>query len=220
MAQTDRQTDKASHWKSAIFDEGEGFSRQWELLDNLPNWVKKIHRKREICPTTGREHEQVHVECCRQVRLSQLSSWIKHTKWFAVLGKEHIENSIKYVAKVETTAPGAKLQVVENEEKYLRLNDILASIARYQTHVPEWLDPYTNTYVNQNEWKRITSRMIEDDEKWVNKLCNPTLPRMWKEWGHIFIRKFNEALVESGGYIIEADAPELGEEFGSYKFLD
>lgn len=233
MSQTDRQPDKASHWNSAVFDEGEGFSRQWELLDRLPNFVRKLHKKKEICPTTGREHYQVHVECARQVRLTQLSSWIKHTKWTAVIGKQYIDNSINYIAKEATTAPGAKVEILDNPEKYFRLSDILQEIAKRSLPSPTSVDILyfkSLSLYDMNEWKRITGRMIQEDETWVNKLCNPTLPRFWKDWGHIYINKFSQKFVEDAVYIIEDSVPEsspdegdveiIEDDFTEYNFLD
>lgn len=233
MSQTDRQPDKASHWNSAIFDDGEGFSGQWRLLEMPPEFVRRVHKKKEICPTTGREHQQVHVECVRQVRLSQLSAWIKHTKWTAVYGKKYIENSINYIAKEATTAPGAKVEVLDNPEKFLRLSDILQEIAKRSLPTPSVSDMLYFRSLNlldMNEWKRITGRMIKEDETWVNKLCNPTLPRFWKDWGHIFITKFEQNFVEDAVYIIEDSVPEASSAEGDvefdeelwdeYKFLD
>jgi len=233
MSQTDRQTDKASHWNAAIFDEGDGFSGQWALLERPPNWVKRVHKKKEICPTTGREHQQVHVECVRQVRLSQLCSWIKHTKWTMVVGKAYIENSINYIAKEATTAPGAKVEILDNPEQYLRLSDILQEMAKYSLPAPTSGDIMyfkSLNLIDTNEWKRITGRMIKEDVTWVNKLCNPTLPRFWKDWGHIFINKFSEKFVEDAVYIIEDSGPEAStaegdvefeeDDWSEYKFLD
>jgi len=72
--QTDRQDDvfKATHWNSGIFDVNDN----WNQLEKLPDFVKKIYKQQEICPTTGRLHYQTHVQCHRQVRRTQLSEWI------------------------------------------------------------------------------------------------------------------------------------------------
>jgi len=219
MAQTDRQTDKPTftHWKSAIYDcdDANTFAGQWKRLDTLPDFVKTLHRKNEICPKTGREHVQIHVVCHRQVRLTQLSGWIKHTKWFGVAGTEHIKNSINYIYKVETTAPGAVPVAVENEEKYLRLSDLLLSMASYTISCPHEFD---DRFTHYNKFPSLTRRMIEDDIVWANKLSNPTLPRFWKDWGGVFIDKFAEQFIE-GTYIIEGP-PGIPSEFQDYNFIE
>jgi len=202
MSQTDRQTDKATHWKSAIFDSGEGFTGQWALLDTLPPFVKTVHKQEEICPETQRHHFQVHVVCNRQVRLTQLTGWIKHTKWFAVLGEQHIKNSINYTSKKESAVPGTH-QVVQGE-KYFQLHEIMETLARYAepvTSVKDQLDIYPDC---MNGWKWITRRLIIQDRTWANRLSNPTLRRMWNDWGSLFIQNWEEA----GSFIIEDPVPE------------
>jgi len=188
MSQTDRQTDKATHWKSAIFD----CSGQFQLLEQLPAFVKEVHRQKEICPTTGKEHYQVHVVCHRQVRLSQLTGWIRQTKWMPVFGEQHIKNSIAYCSKKDTAVEGT--QQVLHGQKYLQLHELLLEIAKFSE--PDQGDI--------NDWPRITSRMLLQDLTWANKLSNPALRRMWQDWRYVFITKVSEACEDtSGSFIIE-----------------
>lgn len=198
MSQTDRQTDKSTHWKSAIFDTDDN----WSKLDAIPPFVKEVHRQKEVCPTTGKEHFQVHIVCNRQVRLSAMTGWIKATKWLPVLGKIHIENSIKYCSKTDTAVPGTH-QVIQGE-KYLQLHELLFEIAKYAEY--QWADT-----IDVNSWERITSRLLEvkNDLTWANKLNAPGVKNAWSWWGNVFIRKYQDFLDETAGAsIIEGTSQE------------
>ena len=195
MSQTDRQTDKATHWKSAIFEE------EWPALNGeLPQHVKELHKKLEICPTSGRQHYQVHVVCYRQVRLSAMTSWIRKTKWFAVIGEQHIKNSIAYISKVETTAPGAQVEVVKGQP-YLQLHDLLLVVARNFSTYNEDEKPTPNMLLNQHMWERALRLTIQEmGIHWISKLSNPVLSKMW----NICWRELLDAVQkEEGSFIIE-----------------
>jgi len=195
MSQTDRQTDKATHWNSAIFDVGEN----WAILKAPPpSFIKEIHFQQEVCPTTQRVHFQTHVVCHRQVRLTQLTSWIKQTNWKPVRGKEYIANSIKYTAKEDTAIPGT--HTVTQGEKYYQLHEIMEVLARYaepEIETRDYLDIDPKRSVNA--WKYITRRLLIEDRTWANKLSNPTLRRMWEDWGSLFISNWEQG----GSFIIE-----------------
>lgn len=204
MTQTDRQTDKATHWKSAIFDVDDN----WSKLDTLPPFVKTVHKQKEICPTTGNPHFQIHVVCNRQVRRTQMSDWIKATKWKPVLGKDHIQNSINYTAKKESAVEGTH-EVVQGE-RYYQIHELLELIAKEYDH-PERATETTksSTLEDAISFETLTARMVERDVRWVNKLSNPILKNMWKAYKWVFVTKMWQHLEEtSGAYIIESPAPE------------
>lgn len=237
MSQTDRQTDRttisAIHWNSAIHDVGDN----WAILKGaLPTWIKMLKMKKEIAPTTGSEHFQIHVQCHTQQRMSKLCSWIKSTKWKAVKGEQYIKNSIDYVSKTETTAPGAVVEVREGEQ-YLRIHELLLQIARFAENPipgrPEYEGDLRGvSLMKTNDWDNITTRMVAADLNWANKLSNPALRRMWETWKYVFIGRVEEWSSETqGAYIIEAPGhavstadnsdseevpPEVEEELESY----
>lgn len=209
MSQTDRQTDKFTHWKTAVF----GVDDNWSKLDTLPPFVKTVYKQKEICPSTGNPHFQIHVVCNRQVRLTQMCSWIKSTKWIGIPAsdKKHIENSIKYTSKSDTAVAGTH-EVVQGE-KYFQMHELLELIAKEYDH-PERTTETTKTSVLDQaiSFETLTSRMVSRDVKWVNKLCNPQIKKMWDMYAWVFIKKMWEHLDEtSGAYIIESPAPEEDE---------
>lgn len=199
MSQTDRQTDKASNWKSAIFDTDDN----WTRLETLPPFVKTVHKQQEICPTTQRPHFQVHIVTHRQVRLSQMCGWIKATKWIPVLGKEHIQNSINYTSKNESAVPGTH-EVVQGE-KYFQIHELLLEVARQHTKEDDEVN-IAAEWSRRRDWKTLTSRLILKDLKWANKLSNPALEKCWRLWGEVFLVKAKET--DSGASIIESPASE------------
>jgi len=199
--QTDRQTDKATHWKTAVFDVSG--SDNWGKLDVLPSFVKEVHRKKEICPTTGRPHFQTHVICHRQVRLNQMTSWIKQTKWSPVIGEQHIKNSIAYIRKVETTAPGAEVEVVQGG-KFYQLHELLLEVAK------DWEPTTIQPYMNELEWIKAQEKALlwpyaarlcvnKRGIEWITKLAVPTLEKSWNIHHMALLREAGQ----EGPFIIE-----------------
>jgi len=193
----DRQTDsqdapKATHWKSAIFD----VESNWLQLDKLPDFVKVVYKQQESCPTTGKLHWQIHVQCHRQVRRTQLSEWIKHTKWMSCIGNLSIANSIKYCSKVESAVPGTYNETTN--DKYLSVQQILEMLAsEVSSDIPlsfpdEWnTQEYSLQFdelSRQRSFDFLTNKIIHKNPAMVNKFINPTLPRMWERWGITFIK--------------------------------
>ena len=220
MAQTDRQTDKSTHWKTAVFDE-EGKSTQgnWPKLEILPAHVKELHKKKEVCPTTGREHYQIHVVCHRQVRLSAMTDWVKNTKWFMVLGKQHIANSINYISKVETTAPGAVVEVVKGE-RYYQIHDLLMIVARCFdrftfTEVDITLTGSRDFYARtQFLWKNACKIAVKKlGLQWITKLSNPVLEKCW----NIHYEELLEVAEDDSPFIIEGESLS---DLSEYSFLE
>lgn len=214
MAQTDRQTDKAIHWKTAVFDvEG-----AWERLEKLPEFVKKVHLQEETCPTTGRPHRQIHVVCHRQVRLGQMRNWLPKTHWSPVFGKEHIANSIAYCSKKETAVVGTQ-RVLEGETFY-KLSEIMELIAArcwYELKPHEWFQEIYNynyakidtEYEAQFKFKNCAKYLVRDDKTWIDRLSNPMVAKMWNDFGGEFLG----AAEERGSFIIEDPPVPPSEEF-------
>lgn len=213
MAQTDRQTDtKATHWKTAVFD----LEDQWIKLDTLPEHVKELHKKKEICPETGKEHYQIHVVCHRQVRLKAMTDWIKRTKWFAVLGADHIKNSIAYISKIETTAPGAVVEVVKGPTFY-KIWELLMCLAR--AFVP-YSSPGTTLVecqLRQDQflYKNAARHLVQQDINWIDKLSNPVIE---KNWNYFYREIFDVVEEQEGSFIIEDPSHQVFTE--AYAFLE
>lgn len=209
-----KEPEKATHWNTAVYDHNADdsearFSGQWALLDKLPSFVKTLHRKREICPKTQREHYQIHVVCHKQERLSALTGWIKHTKWKKVIDKDYINNSINYISKLATTAPGAKVEVLQGE-KYYRIHELLLEIAKFSENTipgrPEYEGDMRGVEtMKANDWENITLRMVDADVSWASKLVVPGLRRNWEDWKYAFLWRVAEWSSETqGAFIIEA----------------
>jgi len=174
--QTDGQTDKdarARHWKTGVFDVGDN----WATLQVVPpGWT--VYKKLEVCPTTGKDHYQVHVDCGNQQRLSALSKLVKLTKWVRVYGKDHITKSINYISKSETTAPGARLQIVRGEQ-YLQLHELLLVVARSAVWTKIADKQFPELEYPDYSWKNATRCIVYADLKWITKLSNPVLSKLW-----------------------------------------
>lgn len=204
MSQTDRQTDKFTHFKSAIFDVDDN----WAKLEVLPEFVKTVFKQQEVCPTTQNLHFQVHIVAHRQVRLSQMYGWIAKTKWIGISAKEkdHIRNSINYCSKKETAVPGTH-EVVQGQ-KYYQIHELLLEVARQHTVEDDNLPTdfaSQGDWLNRRTWGLLSSRLVAKDLTWANKLANPALEKCWRLWGEVFLRKAKEG---SGASIIEGPASE------------
>ena len=98
MAQTDRQTDKATHWAVTAY------GNDILLLEddtNYPTFVKKVYGGRELCPKTNREHFQGHLELKAQQRLSAIKKWLP-TAHLEIA--RNFKASILYALKADTAA--------------------------------------------------------------------------------------------------------------------
>lgn len=210
MAQTDRQTDgKAIHWNSAIFD----CSGNWDKLTLLPAFVKEVHRQKEVCPSTGREHYQTHVVCHRQVTLKQMCGWIRQTNWRAIKGAEYIANSLNYCRKKETAVEGT-FEVVKGE-KYLRIHELLLAVARAlrPTLLPIPSPPKAGNavsafnasrdmeeYEKQFIFKNAARKIVQKEGLiWIDKLSNPVVEKMW----NYFHKEILAECEKEEGFIIE-----------------
>lgn len=210
MEKTDRQTDKSTHWKSAIFD----LDDNWTKLDNPPAGFK-VYYQEEICPTTQKPHRQTHVDCGKQVRLSALTKWLKATKWIPVLGKQHIENSISYTSKKDTAVEGTHKEI--QGEHYYKMEEILRLLAYNGIHVWDEWRTEENPWM---EWKYLSGCLVEGDVKWANRLTNPAIKFAWKSWGPIFRFKLLEELEESVPFIIEEQTLEKVDFFSKCLIYD
>jgi len=206
----DRQTDrqKATHWKSAVFEVVD--ENNWEKLDKMPEFVKEVYRQKEICPETQREHYQCHVVCHRQVTLKQMCDWIRKTKWMPVKGSEHILNSIKYCSKDESAVPGT-FKVLQGP-KYYQMYEILLVLARSIPHrAPSEMSVLQ--LVDRHEYKTVAAALVDEDMRWVDKLANPAIEKAWKYFKNTAMR------------IVEEESPLIieGESItgvSGYSFLD
>lgn len=213
MPQTDRQTDtKATHWKTAVFD----LEDQWIKLDTLPEHVKEVHKKKEICPETGKEHYQIHVVCHRQVRLKAMTDWIKRTKWFAVLGADHIKNSIAYISKTETTAPGAVVEVVKGPT-FFKIWELLMCLARAFVPISFPGTTMVDSQIRQDQflYKNAARHLVQQDINWIDKLSNPVIE---KNWNYFYREIFDVVEEQEGSFIIED--PSHQDLFQECAFLD
>lgn len=204
MAQTDRQTDKAIHWNSAVFDN----SGNWAKLEVLPAFVKEVHRQKEVCPTTQREHYQIHVVCHRQVRLAAMREWIQ-THWKPVRGTAFIANSINYCKKKETSIPGTSEIILG--EKYLRIHELLLEIARNidVEPLPENADAFKMAkYERQFLFKNAARDLIaKKGLVWIDKLSNPAVE---KAWNYFYHEVMEAAKQQEDSFIIEESSnPEV-----------
>jgi len=217
MAQADRQTDKSVHWNSGIFDHADA----WAKLEVLPSFVKELHKQKEVCPTTGREHWQTHVVCHTQQRLSALRGWIQ-THWKPVKGAEYIKNSIAYCSKSETAVCGTA--TVVKGEKYLRLHELLMVVAREwvpRYHISECKDGATlRLYNEQVLFKNVARQLVEKDLVWIDKLSNPMIGKLWDMFHNEILDRVRQDVIEGASpFIIEGEA-NADPALDGYAFID
>lgn len=164
MAQTDRQTDttaRSPHWTCTMY--GDECTATLRMLETgvFPDFVKAIYGGPEICPRTGRLHAQVHVECKRQVRMSQLK------KIWPTAHLEPTKNpqaSIKYALKEETSA-GQKL-TTQNASTvlYSHPGEIIRHVVKRIGQRYRFYDASTNA-VDMDICNDTVYKWIEDERK-------------------------------------------------------
>lgn len=211
MAQTDRQTDRerAIHWNSGIFD----CSGNWDKLTVLPAFVKEVHRQKEVCPSTSREHYQTHVVCHRQVTLNQMRGWIQ-THWKPIKGAEYIANSLNYCRKKDTAVEGTF--EIQKGEKYLRIHELLMAVAKalrkdliplpkavYNAYDAIRANEELKKYEDQFLFKNAARKIVQQQGLiWIDKLSNPVVEKMWNIF-HKEILAECEKSEGQEGFIIE-----------------
>lgn len=179
---TDRQTDKATHWLVT------GFSGEIVMLETPEQWppfVKKVYGGREICPTSGREHFQGHIQCNAQQRFSALKKWLP-TAHLEVA--RDAQASMKYAMKEETSS-GEK-RVVDNPRPFVtdrmaleKLADVCPQFCNCKTYPDKQL-----CFDDKEDfWHRVREILIAEPD-----LCGlygkPDLYRLWNNtksvWFH------------------------------------
>lgn len=176
MAQTDRQTDKATWWSVTAFDN--------EILlledaNSYPPEVARVYGGREICPGTGREHFQGCIQLRKQQRLTWFKSW---------LPKAHLEtarsaSALKKYAMKSDTATGEKLER-ENTVKYYSADEICLLIGSKVT------DADIEETIDAKVWfKRSINILLRENPKLAGQLMNPSLRNFWCDTCRVWIDK-------------------------------
>lgn len=156
-----------------------------ETPEQWPAFVKKVYGGREICPTSGKEHFQGHVQCHTQQRMSALKKWLP-TAHLGIV--HHLKAHLEYVMKPET-ASGEK-RVVDNPRPFVTDRMALEKLADV---CPQFCD--CKTYPDkqlcfddkEDFWHRVREILIAEPD-----LCGlygkPDLYRLWNNtksvWFH------------------------------------
>jgi len=183
MSQT--KTDKATWWSITAFSEPE-----IEQLNGkqYPDWVLKVYGGMESCPDTGRLHFQGAVQARRQVRFSQVKSWLAT----AHLEPARSSEALRKYAMKEETAIGEKIER-ENQTPYYAPGDLLMMLARKARQA----DRQT-----KEGWHKINpqcparpafvyacEKVMEDNFDLLRAFMNPQIRVMWVEhWGFLIRR--------------------------------
>lgn len=199
MSQTDKTTDKATWWSVTAFSEAE-----IELLNGTqyPDWVSKVYGGVESCPDTGRLHFQGAIQARRQVRFTQVKSW---------LGTAHIEPARnkdalrKYVMK-EETAVGEKIER-ENATPYFRAHELLRKIAIKRRQADRQTE---EGFVQVNPkspakaayWWCV-KQVLKDDPTLISAYMNPSLEKAWVGTSEFWISE-----VVEGPLVLQAPTDE------------
>lgn len=184
--QTDRQTDKATNWVVTAYNED---ILLLEDVSNIPHFVHKVYGGREICPTTGREHFQGHIQCKSQQRFSAIKRWLR-TAHIEVC--RDFKASIAYAMK-EDTASGVKNEVI-NPREYKSMEEALIDVAAVCDyicgHTAEDPDPPSGCpehlrvvdilhYPELDYWHRVNQIIIHKPYL-AGLYSRPDLMRSWK----------------------------------------
>lgn len=153
--------DRASVWSITVW------GAEIELVERkeaFPDWVKAVAGGREACPKSGRVHFQGMLQCRRQVRMSQIKSWLPTAHLEVSRDRFKLQ---KYVMKSET-AIGEKT-VQSNPNDYMTLDDFMMHIAYYS----EGFDLYK---AHETRDGKLTK--VFEDEYWyaVNRLTAAARP--------------------------------------------
>jgi len=188
MAQTDRQTDKASAWSVTVFSEEE--MTMIENEEAYPDFVKEVLGGREVCPTTDKVHFQGAVILHSQQRFSAVKKWLPTSHWEPARQRE----ALKRYAMKQETAVGEKT-VRENAIPYLDTEAKMKILAEaYRQFTVEDVDPemeYRNRDPKDGEfWYLLTHKVLPKyGGKTINAFAYPEVRTLWRGTKEFWIRQ-------------------------------
>lgn len=157
-------TDKSTWWSVTAF----GDEIPLLELTEFPEFVSKVHGGREECPETKREHFQGAIQCRRQVRLSQLKSWLPRAHFEPARDKLALK---KYVMKAET-ATGEK-KTVDNMVQHISMESLMVKMARYwdeEAYIEDWNKTENTKLSFKSSYWTMVNLILEDCPEY-RKVC-------------------------------------------------
>jgi len=187
MAQTDRQTDRASNWSLTVFDPGEFTALTTK--ESWPHWVRVVKLQEEECPETKRRHWQVAL-FTQWIRFSAIKKWLPTAHIEIARNKQAL---LKYVEKDDTAIAGTR-QNLESEKQYMALHQQLQRMAQlaidnledYQAARLALIEEKDKTPDRGMYWW-IARLMIKAEPELASVLANPALEKMWIHTSGVWI---------------------------------
>ena len=196
MAQTDRQTDKATWWSLTIFDEAE---KAFAAAGVFPPFVAQLHGGLEKCPDTGRIHFQGALQCRSQQRFTAIKK---------IFPKAHIEaarsaEALRKYAMKQDTAHGAK-SVVANATPYWTTEMILKLLAITSVPISERAGDRKERF-----WSKV--RVILYQKPYlVGLLAKPDIMRIYENTESVWIDLMTDPetneLLDEGAIVLQPPA--------------
>lgn len=185
MSQTDRQTDKATHWAVTAYNS------DMDILDDhtkYPVFVKKVYGGRETCPATGRIHFQGHIVCRVQQRLSALKKWLP-TAHLEVA--RNFQASITYAMKADTAA-GDKTEKT-NATPFVDNQTALKMLAKIELTDKEVVEGDVEDHCF---WPRVR-KILMTQPHLCGLFAKPDIYRLWKHTWSVWEFHVSEEARES-----------------------
>lgn len=182
MSQTDRQTDKSTNWAVTAYN------AEIALLENAksyPSYVKKVFGGREICPTSGKEHFQGHIQLHTQQRLSCIKKWLP-TAHLEIA--RNFKASVAYAMKNETSS-GAKNEVV-NPRPFIDNQTALKMLAVTDIPVEEF-GREVKDLDDHHFWPRVRI-ILKTQPHLCGLFGKPDIYRMWKHTASVWFYHVSE----------------------------
>jgi len=157
-------SEKSTWWSVTAFND------EILLLENseYPEFVAKVHGGREECPTTKKEHFQGALQCRRQVRLSQLKSWLPRAHFEPARDRLALK---KYVMK-EETAVGEK-KTIDNNVQHVTMESLMVKMAHYwdeEAFIEDWNKSENTKLSFKSVYWKMVNRILEDCPEY-RKVC-------------------------------------------------
>ena len=173
---TDRQTDRSTNWAVTAF------GNDITLLEDAksyPSYVKKVFGGREVCPDSGREHFQGHIQLHTQQRLSAIKKWLPTAH--LEIARNH-KASIAYSMKSDT-ASGSKNEVI-NPRPFIDNQTALMMLARIKLKESDLDEQSDSDYWF---WPRVR-KILMTEPHLCGLFSKPDIYRLWKHtssvWEH------------------------------------
>lgn len=210
-------TTRASHW-SVIINNPSDDDRN--AINNPPPWVRFLKGQDEVGHQTGTLHINMYLHT-DQLRRSTVSKWLARANISPLLSQDHIRNwKDKYAQKDDTAVPGTQFEKdLRAKQKVMTMAERLTELAMHhwdQDRQVKWMKEFGDKRsfddMYKMEYWEAVNNVLENDDTDTPLYAMPQYEKMYVKCRNLWVRKYQEMLVETAPEIFEEPECQNGED--------